>query len=163
MAFTQDSFYTSLIPILATCTGKTVIRRNQNGPRPAVPYVSALISDLEWPHISSSSATLVANSDYKVYRRGKCTVSIEAYGDDCFDVLTAMQAKMRSEGIQALFRAANITPLGSSAVLDISIVINSVWEKRATYDIVFSVIDVSAIDTSDGYFDVVITPEGTYE
>jgi len=139
-----------------------VIFFRPNAPRPPLPYTSiefltqsGEIND--WEEFRSDTE-MIHMFGYREF-----TYTINCYGDNAFDEANQIQGKIRTYSVrQTLMSLARITIWRMAPPRDLSQLIDSSYEKRASFDIVFNVPleDGSTVDDV-GYFDTVTDVTGT--
>lgn len=129
MALNTD-LYDLLQPII---TG-TVIWADQNAPRPASPYTTIKIASLR--QVNHDHYGEPNNSGIQTVKGDReFTLSIQSYGREGVTFLNDVAGKLKLTTNQDKFMAKKITCFNIGQVADVSAVIGSVIEKRASLDI----------------------------
>lgn len=130
------SLETDIYSLFSTLIGSTVIFADQNKPRPALPYTAIKIGSMRYVNQDHySDADNLGIQTVKGDR--EFTLSIQNYGkNDCVTFLNDVVGKLRLNTNIDKFMAKKIVPFNTSAVLDISgLVDNTNIEKRASLDV----------------------------
>lgn len=143
--------------VLSTGANTEVIFYFPNAPRPALPYTTINDVSLE-PEIddwTEFDTTFDANKSYG-YRN--ILFSINTYGDNAMDEANRIIGGIRNQLVRDQFRAdCNGTLLATEAPTNLTELLDSSYEKRATFDIIVSaLLEDGSTQENTGYFDQVV-------
>ena len=146
----------SVVPI-----GMPVIFWEPNAPRPLIPYITLFLNSIlavnqDW---TANEADVLGEVEMKGDRQ--FTLSIQAYGGtDPLTVLENIRSSLQKVSVLDTLRTNGIVFYESLNISDISDLIDSQYEKRASMDILFAIGQVYS-DTT-GYFDNIEIQEQIY-
>lgn len=137
--------------------GMPVIYLYPNAPRPTVDYVSLYIStvnEIGWdytedPTDDSGVANMIGDREF--------TVQAQAYGGDPVTVLQNLRTSLQKQTVLDSLRVNGIVFFNWSPINDITELVDSRYEQRATMDIFFRIADIYT-DTL-GVIDTVVLQE----
>jgi hypothetical protein len=123
--------------VQATLPDATPIWANQDGERPALPFV--LLDVITGPQSVGPAEERYKSDDtftYGIRKRG--TLNVQVFGDDALvragDLVTALELPSR----QAILQAAGIAVWGADGPRDISQFLDTAYEPRANLDLFIS-------------------------
>ncbi|PWU04928.1 MAG: hypothetical protein C5B43_04010 [Verrucomicrobia bacterium] len=122
--------------------GMPVVYLYPNAPRPTVDYVSLLISSVTqigWDYIQDPLTN--AGISEQVGDR-EFTLQIQAYGGDPITVLQNLRTSLQKQTVLDTLRANGIAFACWHPINDITDIIDSRYEQRATMDVLFRIADV---------------------
>ena len=122
--------------------GIPVIFLEENAPRPTTPYITLKIGailQIGWDYIFDPTTNLGSNN--QVGDR-EFTLYIQAYGGDPITLLENLRTSLQKESVLDSLRASNLAVIGQFAIEDVSAIIESRFENRASLDIRFRIAQV---------------------
>ncbi len=155
-ATVKTNLYSWAVSVLPS--GMPVIFWEPNAPRPAVPYATLFLSSIvalnqDWTENDADASGIV---DMKGDRQ--FTLSFQVYGGaDPLTVLENVRSSLQKQTILDTLRANGIVFFQSLNIEDITDLIDSQWERRATMDILFGI--GQTYTDNPGYFDHMIVEE----
>lgn len=149
----------SVVPV-----GMPVIYWEQNSPRPTVPYITLFLSQItavnqDWSETEADNLGVI---DMKGDRN--FTVSMQAYGGDPLTVLENVRSSLQKQTVLDTLRANGIVFYQSLNIIDITELLETQWERRASLDILFGI--GQTYTDNPGYFDkteiqeIILNPQG---
>lgn len=138
--------------VLVLPANTPIIFLEQNSPRPNVFYVTLFLNPIvavhqDWTQSSTNNAGIVEMKGDRQF-----TLQIQAYGgSDPLTVLENVRSSLQKQSVLDTLRVNGIAFYSSSDIIDITDLIDSRYEKRASMDILFSVGQTYTDNT--GYFD----------
>jgi len=118
--------------------GSPVIVYNENSPRPALPYVTLYLQSLVQigddyvPRPDGMGAlTIVGDREF--------TLQVQAYGGDPITLLENMRSSLQKETVLATLREDNIVFVQHNPITDITLLLDTEFEARASMDILFRI------------------------
>lgn len=120
-------------------SGMPVIFWEPNAPRPEVPYVTLFLSSIialnqDW---SSPSANVSGEIDMKGDR--SFTLQIQGYGNDPLTVLENIRTSLQKQTVLDNLRVGGIVFYQSLTITDITELVDSQYEKRASLDVLMAI------------------------
>ena len=123
-------------------SGMPVIWLYPNAPRPTVDYVSLYISTVtqigwDWtqdPLNDSGVSQMVGDREF--------TVQAQAYGGDPVTILNNLRTSLQKQTVLDSLRAVGIVFANWFAINDVTELVDSRYEQRASFDILFRIADV---------------------
>lgn len=146
-----DAIYTAIQSVVATATGITVIRANQNAPQPAYPYVTYKrltpgARETEFGEVRYSEdlgagpgEEIIATAASQV----AFTMSFQAFADsdapaaNADHYLTLLQGALALPSVQRTLRAAHAVPVEIVDSQNLDDIAGGEWKSRASLDIRF--------------------------
>lgn len=109
----------------------------ENAPRPAYDYVTINITN--YAQIGQDYTPRPTDDDGDVEQVGdrEFTVQLQAYGGNVFDILETLRYSLQKQTVLDTLRADGIVFVQQFPIQDITELVNTQFEKRATMDIVF--------------------------
>lgn len=137
--------------------GMPVIWYEPNAPRPSVPYVtlyltSVVTTNQDW---SAADADSTGTIDMKGDRQ--FTLQVQAYGGEPLTVLENIRTSLQKQTVLDTLRANGIAFYQALSIADITELVDSQFERRATLDVLFAIAQIYT-DTP-GYFDEIEVEE----
>lgn len=118
--------------------GAPVIFYNENSPRPALPYVTLYLQSLVQigddyvPRPDGlGDLTIVGDREF--------TLQIQSYGGDPITLLENMRSSLQKETVLATLREDNIVFVQHNPINDITALLDTEFEPRASMDILFRI------------------------
>jgi hypothetical protein len=149
----QDSIRSA---VLAAGDNTSVIFYRPNAPRPELPYTSIqfLLNAGEIDDIEAFDQT---DNMVKLFGNREVTYTLNFYGDNALDEANTVQGKIRTTTVrQILAENVSIRIWRMEQVRDLSLLMDSGFEERAAFDIVFNIPMEDGSTIQDlGYFDTV--------
>jgi hypothetical protein len=138
-------------------SGMPVIWLYPNAPRPQVDYVSLYISTVnqigwDWtqdPLTDSGTSQMVGDREF--------IVQAQAYGGDPVTVLQNLRTSLQKQSVSASLNAVGIVFFDWSAINDVTELVDSRFEQRASTDIYFRIADMYSDNL--GVIDTVVLEE----
>ena len=155
-ATVKTNLYTWAVANLPS--GMPVIYWEPNAPRPTVSYCTLFLNTIlavgqDWTENDADSFGIV---DMKGDRQ--FTLSIQVYGGtDPLTVLENLRSSLQKQTVLDTLRVNGIVFYESLNILDISDLIDSQWERRASMDVLFGI--GQTYTDNPGYFDHMIIQE----
>jgi len=123
-------------------SGMPVIWLYPNAPRPTVDYVSLYISTVtqigwDWiqdPTDDSGVSQMVGDREF--------TVQAQAYGGDPVTILNNLRTSLQKQTVLDSLRAVGIVFANWFAINDVTELVDSRYEQRASFDILLRIADV---------------------
>lgn len=149
-ATVKTNLYNWAISVLPV--GMPVIFWEPNAPRPNVPYATLFLSSIlavgqDWASNESDSAGLINMQGDRQF-----TLSFQVYGGtDPLTVLENVRSSLQKQTILDTLRTNGIVFFQSLNIEDITDLIDSQWERRASLDILFGI--GQNYTDNPGYFD----------
>lgn len=132
--------------------GMPVIFYEPNAPRPLVPYVSLFLSSIVSVHEDWSRETTDTSGNVDMQGNRQFTLQIQAYGgDDPLTILENMKTSLQKQSILDILRVNGIVYFSTLNIIDISELMDTQWEKRATLDVLLGI--GQTYKDGVGYFD----------
>lgn len=132
--------------------GMPVIFYFPNSPRPEIPYVSLYLLNFsqigdDWvsPPDNIGETDIIGDREF--------TMTINAYGGDPFTVLENLRSSLQNQAILDTLRANGIVFVQQLQINDISALLDTEFEARATMDILFRIAQDNSGD--DGLIETV--------
>jgi len=124
----------SVVPL-----GMPVIFWEPNGPRPEIPYITIFLSSIialnqDW---SATNANVLGEINMKGDR--SFTLQIQGYGNDPITVLENIRTSLQKQTVLDTLRAGGIVFYQSLTITDITELVDSQYEKRASLDILMAI------------------------
>lgn len=161
----DEAVWSSLVRWVAAKTGVTVIRAYEEGPRPALPYVtvnlisSGSIRQHPWEIVLTSTGAETATAE--PYHEWEWMFSLNAYGGDPGAPLRTVRLAMGvAQAVEPLL--SGLTPVEPSVIRVLRERIDDKWEARAQMDIMLrgNAAESFAIDLIEtATFDIQRTPD----
>ena len=128
-----------------------VIWADQGEHRPPKPYASI---DLGPPSKIGGADEIRPQNDgtLRVVGIRQATVSVNTFGPNAFEIMTAFQSSLETPAVQETMRIGGVTFVDSSVIRDLSVPLESRFEQRAQMDITVRVVAIVS-DTSTGYIE----------
>ena len=129
-----------------------VIFWEPNSPRPTIPYVTLFLSSIIAPN--QDYASQISNSSGVINMSGdrKFTLEIQAYGGaDPLTVLENLRSSLQKQTVLDTLRTSGLTFYQSLNLTDITNLIDSQWERRASLDVLMGIGQLYT--DNPGYFD----------
>jgi hypothetical protein len=122
-------------------SGMPVVYYYPNAPRPNVDYVSLLISSVNqigWDYVPQPD-----DNPGVVEQVGdrEFTMTIQAYGGDVLTVLNNLRTSLQKETVLDTLRASGVVFVNWFSINDITDLVDSRFEQRATMDVLFRIAD----------------------
>lgn len=155
-ATVKTNLYTWAVSVLPV--GMPVIYWEPNAPRPEIPYVSLFLNSIVAPNQDWTSAQADANGVTLMQGDRQFTLSMQAYGGtDPLTVLENVRSSLQKQTVLDTLRANGIVFYSSLNIEDITDLIDSQWERRASMDILFGI--GQSYSDAPGYFDKTVIQE----
>jgi len=142
--------------VLLAGSNDSVIFFRPNAPRPALPYTSiqylSSVGEINDFEQFDKEDDLV-----KVFGNREVTYTLNCYGTNALDEANKLQGSLRTTTVRAkLAENVAIRIWRTESIRDLSSLIDSGFEERAVFDIVFNIPMEDGSTTQDlGYFDTV--------
>lgn len=117
-------------------SGQTTIFAEQNGPRPALPYVTVRVARVEHGGLANRRLSTPGNPDTH-YRPVRLGVEVQCYGPGALTTAENLHNSLDLEAVQDLFSTSNFARATVESVLSVSTVVDTGFEERGAFDIVF--------------------------
>lgn len=138
-------------------SGMPVIYLYPNAPRPIVDYVSLYISTItqigwDWtqdPLDDTGVTEMVGDREF--------TLQVQAYGGDPMTVLQNLRTSLQKQTVLDSLRVNGIVFVNWNPINDITELVDSRFEQRASMDVLFRIADVSTDNL--GVIDTVVLEE----
>lgn len=116
-----------------------VIMFYENSPRPPTNYVSINITN--YAEIGQDYTPRPLNNAGNVTQVGdrEFTVQIQAYGGNVFDILETLRYSLQKQTVLDTLRVNGIVFVQQFPIQDISELVNTLFEKRTSMDILFRI------------------------
>jgi hypothetical protein len=111
----------------------------ENAPRPAAPYVTiniASITQIGWDWTPNPTNTA---GDISLIGDREFTVQLQAYGGDPLSVMENLRTSLQKQGVLDLLRVNGIVFADWFPINDITELVDSRYEKRASMDVLFRI------------------------
>lgn len=136
--------------------GITVIRANQNAPRPALPYITLYVTSTTMGDHSNISAPNSAGTA-SIENEQAVMASVQCFGDDSKSIMDGLRQSLEKVTVRQALRAAGLPYIRTlNGVNDLTEVVGTKYETRAGMDLEFRA--VSAVTDNIG---VIESVEGT--
>ena len=142
--------------ILLAGTNTSVIFFRPNAPRPELPYTSIqYLSNVG--EINDFEAFNQDTNMVDTYGNREVTYTINCYGTNALDEVNTLMGTVRSTSVrQKLREDVDIKIWRTESIRDLSLLMDSAFEERAAFDIVFNIPMENGSSAQDlGYFDTV--------
>jgi len=149
----QDSIRNAVI---AAGTNTRVIFFRPNAPRPQLPYTSIqYLSNVG--EIGDFEEFDQDDNQVKTFGNREVTYTLNCYGDNAIDEANTLQGSLRSTTVRAILAATVAIRIWNlEAIRDLSLLVDSGFEERQAFDIVFNIPMENGTTSQDlGYFDTV--------
>lgn len=122
-----------------------------NGPRPAVPYITLFLQSIV--SIGQDWASGSANISGEIAQKGdrQFTLSIQSYGSDPLTVLENIRTSLQKQSVLDTLRVNGIAFYSALTINDITDLVDSQFERRASLDVLFGIGQVYT--DAPGFFD----------
>lgn len=117
-----------------------VIYLNNNSPRPTVPYVTLYISsfvEIGWDYLQQPLSTTTGIGNLTGDR--EFTLQVQAYGGDPITILETLRTSLQLPSVLASLRSSGLVRVNWFPIADITELVDSRFEQRATMDVLFRV------------------------
>lgn len=148
--------------VLSAGSNTNVIYFYPNGPRPEMPYTSiqhlSISGELnDWDIFDK------VNDLNRMYGYRDIVFTINTYGAGAHSEAMMIQGNIRKQTIRDVLReTVQCSIIELSTITDLTSLVDSDFEERATFDLTLSVLVEDGSSTDDtGYFDTFETPEWT--
>jgi len=125
-------------------TTQDVIWENEDDPRPAAPYVGLLYTTTSRVGDDSIQAPNPITGGVGVVGDRDCHLEVECFGLGSYQTALTLESNLSLSGPLATLRAAGVIIVDMGDVLDSSIVLDSVIERRAGFSVAFRIVDTVA-------------------
>ena len=144
---------------LTQVTEQTVIFEFPNQPRPKTPYVS--IQLITGPVKGGQDDTInqETGTKFDVVGQRSITANIKAHGGDAVQTLADVQSSIDVPATIELLGSNNVAIFDDSPILNITEILESGFEERASMDVIFGIVSDQEIDP--GTIDKTVV-SGTY-
>lgn len=142
--------------VLLAGSNTRVIFFRPNAPRPQLPYTSIqFLSNVG--EINDFEQMDQADNLVKTYGNREVSYTLNCYGDNALDEVNKLEGSLRTTSVRAkLAETVAIRIWRTEAIRDLSILVDSGFEERAAFDIVFNIPMERGTTSQDlGYFDTV--------
>lgn len=150
-ATVKNTLYTWAVSVAPV--GYPVIYWQLNAPRPTVPYITLFLQSVV--SVGQDWASGAADINGAINQKGdrQFTLSIQAYGADPLTVLENIRTSLQKQSVLDTLRAGGIAFYTAMTINDITDLVDSKWERRATFDVLFGIGQVYT--DAPGFFDEV--------
>jgi hypothetical protein len=129
------------IKLVTSYADEKIIRANQNGPKPADPFVtwqivSAVPSDFSDVNRTDAGGYVMDSTDTRRYRIG---VDVNAYGSDGLTILANLTQSNTDPEVREVFGGNGITLMGSTTIQDLTGLGDTKWVPRYQAEFEFNV------------------------
>lgn len=128
-----------------------------NAPRPQEYYTTLFLSNM-----------IIVGQDYvgqptdseieSISGNREFTLTAQSYGGDVMGRMETLRTSLQKPSVQAALRASNIVTINSDAVIDLTDIVNTGYEPRASVDMHFRIAQTT--DDENGLIQAI---EGNYE
>jgi len=126
------SWVTSILPSIP------VIFYQQNSPRPDLPYITLYLTSLI--QVGQDFVPRPDNTgNLSIIGDREFTIQIQCYGGDPITTLENLRSSLQKETVLDTLRANKIVYVNQFPINDISALLDTLWEPRATMDILFRI------------------------
>ena len=142
--------------VLLAGSNTRVIFFRPNAPRPQLPYTSIqFLSNVG--EINDFEQMDQVDNLVKTYGNREVSYTLNCYGDNALDEVNKLEGSLRTTSVRAkLAETVAIRIWRTEAIRDLSILVDSGFEERAAFDIVFNIPMERGTTSQDlGYFDTV--------
>lgn len=133
--------------------GMPVIFYEPNAPRPTVPYVTLYLNSIIAVNQDWTSNEADDTGTVNMHGDRQFTLQVQAYGGDPLTLMENLRTSLQKQSVLDTLRANGISFFASINIGDITELVDSKFERRATLDILFGIGQIYT-DTV-GYFDEV--------
>ena len=120
-------------------TALAVIWLFPNAPRPDLPYISLNILNFVDVHQDFIPAPDPVTGEAEIAGNREFTLSIQCYGDNALQTMSNLKDSLEKPSIQVLLREENIAFVDSENVINVTTLLDSIFEERAALDVRFRV------------------------
>lgn len=154
----KTSLYTWAVSV---APGRPVIFWQPNSPRPAVPYITLFLQSIV--SVGQDWSAGVTDISGAINQKGdrQFTLSIQAYGGDPLTTLENIRTSLQKQTVLDTLRANGIAFYTALTINDITDLVDSQWERRATLDVLFGIGQVYT--DAPGFFDEVEITENYFD
>lgn len=132
--------------------GMPVIFWEPNAPRPSIPYITLFLNAFVSPNQDYFSSETNGSGLVNMSGDRKFTLSIQAYGgSDPLTLLENLRSSLQKQTVLDTLRTNGIVFYQSLNIEDITDLLDSQWEKRASLDVMMGI--GQAYTDDPGYFD----------
>lgn len=154
MAITFSTLKTALYAWASSNTPALtpVIYYNQDGVRPAKPYITLFLRDfvqIGWDYVPKPDAL----GDADIIGNREFTLQIESYGANAMQVLENLRSSLQNPNVLDTLRANNIVFVNQFPINDTTVLLDTQYEERATMDILFRI--AQTIEPNLGVIEIV--------
>lgn len=115
--------------------GRPVIRRNGDGKLPPRPFITARVI-AEVREGQASVGPMSDDGDVFIQQGALITVSVQTWGDDAFDMASAIRSSLERPSQQDHFNGDGLAYVRVlSGPTDVPAIVGSGWEDRAVLDV----------------------------
>jgi hypothetical protein len=137
-----------------------VIYWQPNAPRPTVPYITLFLASVVSVGQDWTAPDSDANGIVNMKGDRQFTLSIQAYGADPLTILENIRTSLQKATVLDTLRANGIAFYQALTINDITELVDSEWERRASLDVLFGIGQIYT--DSPGFFDEVEVEETIY-
>lgn len=119
-------------------TGVLVIFADENAPRPSKTYLTIKVVEkhsVGQPHYTNTNSAGVQQLSWDE----DVSVSVQSFGSNAYDILDALSADFKRESILELLQSSDIVVRSIDTVRNLTELLDSVFEQRASVDLVFGI------------------------
>lgn len=133
-----------------------VIFYNENSPRPALPYLTLFLNSLV--QIGNDYVPRPDNvGELEIVGDREFTLQIQSYGGDPITLLENIRSSLQKETVLATLRANGIVFVQQNPITDITALLDTEFENRASMDILFRIAQID--DDNHGLIETVEVEE----
>jgi hypothetical protein len=122
--------------------GMPVIYLYPNAPRPTVDYISLYISSVNQIGWDWTQDPLNTSGDSAMVGDREFTLQVQAYGGDPITVMQNLRTSLQKQSVLDSLRVNGIVFVNWFPINDVTDLIDSRYEQRASMDILFRIADV---------------------
>ena len=131
--------------------GTPIIYWQPNAPRPTIPYLTLFLQSVvsigqDWASGAADVAGVINQKGDRQF-----TLSIQAYGGDPLTLLENIRTSLQKQSVLDTLRAGGIAFYTATTINDITDLVDSKWERRASLDVLFGIGQVYT--DAPGFFD----------
>jgi hypothetical protein len=114
-----------------------VIKANQNGPRPSLPYINMNVTTITKVGQAETPTSTDEFGVGDIKYNEDSSVSLQGFGKGSNDILQALKNSLQKEDTRQYLNSCGLVIRDDSSITDISLLIDATIEKRYLLEIMF--------------------------
>lgn len=137
----EDAFY----EWAAKAAGVEVVFSEQSNVKLDAPFITLKVISGPKRMGSTDDLEYVSGDDFKIIGRREMTISVQAFGCEAFDILSNLSTSFSEPDVQGFFQSKNIGIVDEGSPNDLTNLLDTDFQGRASMDIRFYVLDVKQV------------------